>query len=165
MKATSRVNSSRKRNGKVIAVCVSDRRGVQKKRIGECEAKVNHGLVGDAHAGDWHRQISLLADESADVLRRKGIDVEAGGFGENLRTVGIELKTLPIGTYLKVGDEVLLRVTQIGKECHDRCAIYYQAGDCVMPREGIFTEVVRGGVIREGDTIEVVSDEGCDNND
>jgi len=116
----------------------------------------NHGFKDDAHAGDWHRQVSLLAIESIEKIRAKGLDVGPGDFAENITTRGIDLVNLPIGTRLKVGEEVLMEVTQIGKECHTRCAIYYQAGDCVMPREGIFTKVLKGGRVRKSDPIVVI---------
>ncbi|HHY29830.1 MAG TPA: MOSC domain-containing protein, partial [Syntrophaceticus sp.] len=113
---------------------------------------------GDAHAGDWHRQVSLLAMESIKKMQDKGLDVGPGDFAENLTTEGIELVSLPVGTKLRLGEEALSEVTQIGKKCHNRCAIYYQAGDCVMPREGIFIRVLQGGQVRAGDIIEVVGD-------
>jgi MOSC domain-containing protein YiiM len=120
----------------------------------------NHGLDGDAHAGDWHRQVSLLAMESIKKMQDKGLDVGLGDFAENLTTEGIELFSLPLGAKLRLGEEALGEVTQIGKECHNRCAIYYQAGDCVMPREGIFIRVLKGGPVKAGDLIEVVRGEG-----
>ncbi len=136
----------------VIAVCISDNKGERKKPVPAVELRENHGIVGDAHAGDWHRQVSLLASESIDKMRKLGLDVDAGDFAENITTSGIELVSLPVGTRLQVG-ETLLEVTQIGKECHTRCAIYYQAGDCVMPKEGIFARVLVGGVIKPGDEV------------
>ena len=139
----------------ILAVCISDVRGVQKRAVDEIEVLENHGVKDDAHAGDWHRQISLLANESAEVMRQKGVDVGPGAFGENIVTEGISVKDLPVGTYLKVGEEVLLEVTQIGKVCHDRCAIYYQAGECIMPTEGIFCKVLKPGTLRAGDRIEI----------
>jgi len=144
---------------KILAVCLSEKKGTQKTNVGEGKLVPGHGLEGDAHAGPWHRQVSLLAKESADVMREKGLDIDDGDFGENLVTEGIELKTLPIGTHLRIGHGVLVSVTQIGKECHTRCAIYYQAGDCIMPREGIFVEVLQGGIVKAGDEIEVVAAE------
>jgi len=136
----------------VLAVCISEKKGERKKPVDSVEMRENHGIVGDAHAGDWHRQVSLLAMESIEKMRALGLDVTSGDFAENLTTEGIELVTLPIGSRLQVG-ETLLEVTQIGKECHTRCAIYDQAGDCVMPKEGIFAAVVKGGVVRAGDRI------------
>jgi MOSC domain-containing protein YiiM len=136
----------------VVAVCISENKGERKKPVESVELRENHGIIGDAHAGEWHRQVSLLASESIDKMRKLGLDVTSGDFAENITTIGIELVSLPIGTRLQVG-ETLLEVTQIGKECHTRCAIYYQAGDCVMPKEGIFARVITGGTIRPGDEI------------
>ena len=139
----------------VKAVCISENKGERKKPAAAVELRENHGIVGDAHAGDWHRQISLLASESIDKMRALGLDVDSGDFAENITTTGIELVSLPIGTRLKVGP-TLLEVTQIGKECHNRCAIYDQAGDCVMPKEGIFARVITGGVVKPGDEIHTI---------
>ncbi len=139
----------------IVAVCTSAEKGQRKKNIGESFLIKNQGLEDDAHAGFAHRQVSLLAEESIAKMIAKGIDVGPGDFAENLTTTGIELVSLPIGTRLQAGPEAILRVTQIGKECHDRCAIYEQAGDCVMPREGIFTEVLLGGKIKVGDKLEL----------
>ncbi len=140
----------------VLAVCISENKGERKKPVEAVELRENHGIVGDAHAGDWHRQVSLLAQESIDKMRALGLDVNAGDFAENITTSDIDLVSLPIGTRLQIG-ETLLEVTQIGKECHTRCAIFYQAGDCVMPKEGIFVKVISGGMIRPGDEIEIVT--------
>lgn len=140
----------------VIAVCISENKGERKKPVASVELRVDHGIVGDAHAGDWHRQVSLLAQESIDKMRVLGLDVTTGDFAENITTSGIELVSLPIGSRLQIG-ETLLEVTQIGKECHTRCAIFYQAGDCVMPKEGIFAKVIRPGTIKPGDRIEAVA--------
>jgi len=139
----------------VIAVCISENKGERKKPVAQVELRENHGIVGDAHAGDWHRQVSLLAQESIDKMRAMGLDVTAGDFAENLTTSGIDLVSLPIGSRLQAG-ETLLEVTQIGKECHTRCAIFYQAGDCVMPKEGIFVKVITGGIIKPGDGISTI---------
>jgi len=141
----------------VSAVCISDIKGVIKKPVPEIFVKVGHGAEGDAHAGEWHRQVSLLGDESVDKLREKMPNLDAGVFAENILTKGICLYELPIGTKLRVG-QALLSVTQIGKECHNQgCAIKRQTGDCVMPREGIFAEVLEEGIIKSGDEIEVIS--------
>ncbi|MBM4065890.1 MAG: MOSC domain-containing protein [Planctomycetes bacterium] len=145
--------------GKLVAVCISEKKGTQKRDVGTCRLIEHFGLEGDAHAGEWHRQISLLARESADIMREKGLNIKDGDFGENIVTEGIELKSLPIGTVLKIGDGITIRVTQIGKLCHDRCAIYYKAGDCIMPREGIFAEILTGGIIKAGDEITIVGKE------
>jgi MOSC domain-containing protein YiiM len=136
----------------VVAVCISENKGERKKPVETVELRMNHGIVGDAHAGDWHRMVSLLAQESIDKMCALGLDVTAGDFAENITTSGIDLVSLPIGSRLKIG-ETLLEVTQIGKECHNRCAIYYQAGDCVMPKEGIFAKVLAPGTIKAGDEI------------
>ncbi|MHB1397921.1 MAG: MOSC domain-containing protein [Trichloromonadaceae bacterium] len=145
--------------GKVIAVCISEKKGERKKNVGSCQLLENFGLAGDGHGGDWHRQVSLLASESIAKMRAAGLDVGPGDFAENLTTEGIELFGLPIGTRLQLSGGALLEVTQIGKICHDRCAIYYQAGDCVMPKEGIFARVLLGGPVSEGDSITVVAAE------
>lgn len=142
-------------SGKVVAVCTSVNKGERKKNIGRSNLLVGLGLEGDAHAGFQHRQVSLLALESIEKMRAMGLDVHPGDFAENLTTEGLDLVTLPVGTRLKTG-ECLLEVSQIGKECHTRCAIYYQAGDCVMPKEGIFAIVLEGGMVSVGDTIEVI---------
>ena len=136
----------------VLAVCISENKGERKKPVASVELRENHGIVGDAHAGDWHRQVSLLAQESIDKMRALGLDVSAGDFAENITTSGIDLVSLPIGSRLQIG-ETLLEVTQIGKECHTRCAIFYQAGDCVMPKEGIFVKVLQGGTVGQGAAI------------
>ena len=139
----------------VVAVCISINKGERKTPVAQVKLQENHGIVGDAHAGEWHRQVSLLALESIEKMQRMGLDVDAGDFAENITTRGIDLPSLPIGTRLTVGD-VLIEVTQIGKECHTRCAIYHQAGDCVMPKEGIFARVLRGGMVKPGDRVEVL---------
>jgi len=141
--------------GKVRAVCISDRKGVIKKNVGNGVLRVDWGLEGDAHAGNWHRQVSLLAWESIETMRAKGLKVKEGSFAENITTEGLELPTLPIGTRLRLGT-ALVEVTQIGKVCHTPCAIYYAAGDCVMPREGIFVKVLEPGEVHTGDVIEVL---------
>jgi MOSC domain-containing protein YiiM len=139
----------------VVAVCISENKGERKTPVDSVDVRENHGIVGDAHAGEWHRQVSLLASESIDKMRKLGLDVDSGDFAENITTSGIELVSLPVGSRLQIG-EALLEVTQIGKECHTRCAIFYQAGDCVMPKEGIFAKVTSGGVIKPGDDIRVI---------
>ena len=138
----------------VIAVCISEKKGTVKHPVPHIDVRVHHGIVGDAHAGDWHRQISLLADESVDTMRALGLTLSPGAFAENILTRGIELKTLPIGTRLRVG-EALLEVTQIGKECHNDCEIKKTTGKCVMPTEGIFAVVLEEGRIQSGDTITI----------
>jgi MOSC domain-containing protein YiiM len=141
--------------GKIVAVNISKRKTVRKKNVGQGRVIKNYGLDGDAHAGNWHRQISLLAIESIRKMQKLGLKVDVGDFAENLTTQGLDLVTLPVGTKLEIGSEILLEVSQIGKECHTKCAIYYQAGDCVMPREGIFAKVIKGGRVRIGDLIRV----------
>ena len=139
--------------GQILAVSTSRRKGEKKSNLAECELLKDKGVEGDAHAGDWHRQVSLLAMESIAKIRDKGIDVAPGDIAENITTSGIGIWQLELGTRLAVGSEAELEITQIGKECHDRCAIYHQVGDCVMPREGIFARVIRGGKVKPGDTI------------
>ncbi len=147
--------SSAPLKGKVVAVSTSSRKGKKKTNLPRCELLENKGLDGDAHAGDWHRQVSLLATESIAKIREKGLEVAPGDFAENITTTGLKLWELPLGTQIALGKQALLEVTQIGKECHDRCAIYHQVGDCVMPREGIFARVLRGGTIKPGDEISI----------
>ncbi|MBO8169263.1 MAG: MOSC domain-containing protein [Thermoanaerobacteraceae bacterium] len=144
---------------KIVAVCISKNKGERKKNVGEAVLQEGHGIVGDAHAGDWHRQVSLLAIESINKMREQGLDVGPGDFAENITTEGIEVAKLPVGTRLRLGEEAVGEVTQIGKVCHDRCAIYYQAGDCVMPREGIFIKVLKGGRVKVGDRVEVLDND------
>ncbi len=143
---------------KVKAVCISEKKGEQKHPVEEALLKVDHGIVGDAHAGNWHRQVSLLAAESVEKVQ-KALDfqLKSGDFAENILTEGIELFTLPVGTKLQIG-EALGEVTQIGKECHQGCAIRELAGDCVMPREGIFIKVLREGTVKAGDAIKVLEE-------
>ncbi|MBU5613730.1 MOSC domain-containing protein [Geomonas azotofigens] len=140
--------------GKIIAVNISKNKGERKTPVPEVTLREEHGIVGDGHAGDWHRQVSLLAQESIAKMQALGLDVKEGDFAENITTEGVDLVSLPIGAKIELG-ETLLEVTQIGKECHTRCAIYYQAGDCVMPKEGIFARVLKGGVVRPGDKVVV----------
>ena len=140
----------------VTAVNISREKGVRKESVPYIDLKLRHGIVGDAHAGDWHRQISLLAEESIDTMRpRSPIALDPGVFAENINTVGIDLKHLPVGTHLRIG-ETEVEVTQIGKECHNDCAIKKTVGKCVMPTEGIFAIVVKEGTVRAGDEIEVL---------
>ena len=141
---------------RVLAISISERKGMRKKNIDKVMLVEGFGLAGDAHGGRWHRQVSFLAEESIETMRRKGLQVVAGNFAENITTVGIDLCALPVGSHLRVGCTELI-ISQLGKVCHNPCAIYHQAGDCVMPREGIFGVVVTGGEIRVGDEIEVLS--------
>jgi MOSC domain-containing protein YiiM len=141
--------------GSVVAISISERKGQKKRPVDTAVLVVEHGVSGDAHAGtSGHRQVSLLAVESADKMRAKGVPVGHGDFAENLTVEGIDLLSLRIGARLRVG-EALLEISQIGKECHDRCAIYQQVGDCVMPREGLFGRVIRGGRVAPGDKVEI----------
>jgi len=142
--------------GKILSVNISEKKGEKKHNVGSARALVNQGLEKDAHIGMEIRQISLLASESIEKIRQKGLNVNYGDFAENLTTEGIELFTLPVGTKIQVGSNVLLEVTQIGKTCLAPCAIYHAVGDCVMPREGIFVRVLSEGIISTGDPINVV---------
>lgn len=142
--------------GRVIAVCISEKKGTQKKRLEEgANFIADWGIEADAHAGKWHRQVSLLSYEEIEAFKTRGVSVEDGAFGENLIVEGVDLKGLPVGTKIRIGTEVLLELTQIGKECHNHCAIYKAMGDCIMPREGIFAKVVCGGFVRPDDEVTV----------
>lgn len=143
--------------GKVMAVCVSDKRGTQKQNVSSARFSPDWGLVGDAHGGGWHRQVSLLSYEKVQEFNALGAGVLAGAFGENLVVEGFDFKLLPVGTLLKCG-EVVLEITQIGKECHSHCQIYHKMGDCIMPREGVFARVLNGGVISVGDDMSISVD-------
>lgn len=141
---------------KVLAVCVSERKGIQKHPVDRAELRANHGIVGDAHAGPWHRQVSLLGIDSVEKLQEKiTLQLKPGDFAENILVEGMTVYTLPVGTELMIGT-ARCRVTQIGKTCHMDCAIRKAAGDCVMPREGIFVEVLEDGQVRPGDSIQVI---------
>jgi len=140
--------------GILKAVCISKEKGVAKNDVGMGELVARHGLRGDAHAGDWHRQISLLSLQKIEAFRAKGADVAFGAFGENLVVDGIDFASLSLGTKFRCGD-ALLEITQIGKECHNRCEIYLRMGDCIMPREGVFARVLRGGVVKTGDELQI----------
>ena len=142
--------------GEVLSVNISDKKGEKKHNVDRCLLVAQLGLQDDAHAGFQHRQVSLLAQASVQKIRDKGLDVQFGDFAENLSISGIELFTLPLGTNLKVGKDVLLEITQIGKLCHERCHIFHQVGDCVMPREGVFAAVITGGEVRVGDEVAVI---------
>jgi len=145
-------------SGKIVSLNISDKKGVRKKPVGEVLLKTEYGIQGDAHASsEWHRQVSLLALESIRKMQDKGLDVKPGDFAENITTEGIDLLSLPVGTHLAIGNGIEAEVSQIGKECHTRCAIFYQAGDCVMPKEGIFVRILKGGRVKVGDTIRIAS--------
>jgi MOSC domain-containing protein YiiM len=144
---------------RIIAVCRSDKKGTKKQDVKEGLFREEYGLVGDAHADCCtHRQVSLLSLDSIDKMRKLGLNVGPGDFAENLTTEGMDLVSLPIGTRVSVGKEVVLAVTQIGKECHTRCAIYRQVGKCAMPEEGVFARVIHGGSVKVGDTLEIKED-------
>ncbi len=138
----------------IISLNISRKKGVNKEPVESVRLKVDHGIEGDAHAGRWHRQVSLLAEESIDIMRARGLELTPGAFAENITTRGIDLAALPVGTRL-VSGEVELEVTQIGKKCHQGCAIFKQVGDCIMPREGIFARVITPGSLHRGDTLEI----------
>jgi MOSC domain-containing protein YiiM len=145
------------RVAQVVSVNISEKKGTVKKAVPEIRLRLRHGIEGDAHAGDWHRQISLLAEESADKMRALLPDLQPGAFAENINTRGVDLKRLPVGTRLRLG-ETVVEVTQIGKQCHSGCEIKKATGACVMPTEGIFAVVVREGRVRKGDPIEILGE-------
>ena len=140
---------------KIVSIAISKKKGTRKVRMEEASLIKNYGLEGDAHAGQWHRQVSFLASESIEKAKKNGLDVTFGDFAENIATEGINWKKLSVGTKMHLGDSALVEITQIGKECHKKCAIYYLAGDCIMPREGIFARVLKGGKIRRDDRVRV----------
>jgi MOSC domain-containing protein YiiM len=145
---------------KIVSIAISRKKGTRKQVVEEARLIQDFGIEGDAHAGPWHRQVSFLAAESIEKAREGGLNVTFGDFAENIATVGVKWLTLPVGTHLKLGESVEVEVTQIGKTCHKKCAIFYQAGDCIMPREGIFARVLKGGTIRVGDAISVMGPAG-----
>ncbi len=142
---------------KIVAVCRSEKKGEPKRNIGEGLLLENFGLEGDAHAGNWHRQLSMLALESIAKMQQKGLEVKPGDFAENLTTEGIELVSLPIGTRLQIGSNIQVEVNQIGKECHQGCKIMQITGECVMPKEGIFVRVLKGGLVKMGDSVKILA--------
>jgi MOSC domain-containing protein YiiM len=141
--------------GKVKVISISKKKGTRKTNVPSAELKENFGILGDAHAGTENRQVSLLAAESIEKMKAKGLDVEPGDFAENITTEGIDLSILKIGDKIKINADIILEISQIGKRCHRRCNIYYQAGDCVMPREGVFARVLKGGIVKAGDKVAV----------
>ncbi|MBC8443596.1 MAG: MOSC domain-containing protein [Deltaproteobacteria bacterium] len=143
---------------KIVSLSTSTKKGTQKKTVQEAVLIKEHGVEGDAHAGDWHRQISFLASESIQKVCDQGLDVTFGDFAENIATEGIDWTSVPIGTRMKLGEKARIEITQIGKECHNKCAIYYKAGDCIMPKEGVFARVLEGGAIRCGDAIQIIKE-------
>lgn len=142
--------------GTILAISISEKKGQKKHNIPQAELRVDHGMVGDAHAGNWHRQISLLGIKSIELMQAKGAPVKPGDFAENITVEGIVLYELPVGTRLRLGKEVAIEVTQIGKECHSGCEIQQQVGSCIMPTQGIFTKVIKSGCIQVGDLVEEV---------
>ncbi len=150
------VEQSTKSNvvGKVVAISISRKKGIPKSNISSAKLIENHGIDGDAHAGNWHRQVSFLAIESIDKMRERGLpNLRPGAFAENLTTEFLNLPNFSVGTRIKIGEQSELEITQIGKECHDKCAIYFKVGDCVMPREGVFAKVIKSGDIKLNDKI------------
>lgn len=146
-------------NASIVSINVSEKKGVRKKSINSASLKENYGIENDAHASEkWHRQVSLLALESIKKMQAKGLKVGPGDFAENFTTEGIDLVSLPIGTRFTVGENIEVEVSQIGKVCHNRCAIYHQAGDCVMPKEGIFVKVLKSGTAKKGDEIKIINE-------
>ncbi len=143
---------------KIVSIALSRKKGTRKTQVETAMVLKDHGLEGDAHAGDWHRQVSFLASESIDRANEKGLGVTFGDFAENISTTGIDWKNLDPGTCVKLGESVVVEVTQIGKECHNKCAIYYKAGDCIMPKEGVFGRVIKGGAISCGDPVAFVKE-------
>jgi FdhD protein len=137
----------------IVSIATSRKKGTKKTCVKEAELIAEHGIKGDAHAGKWHRQVCFLASESIEKARSRGLDVTFGDFAENIATTGIDWKNIPVGTRLRLGEKALVEITQIGKECKQKCAIFYQAGDCIMPREGVFAKVIEGGIILRGDKI------------
>ena len=148
---------------KIVSIATSKKKGTRKTTTDSVLVKKEFGIEGDAHSGLWHRQVSFLASESIKQARDNGLNVTFGDFAENFATEGIDWKKIPIGTRLKLGDTTLVEVTQIGKECHNRCAIYYQAGDCIMPKEGIFARVLEGGTVNKGDTVRILDNTETNN--
>ena len=143
---------------RITSIAISKKKGTRKIPVEQALLIQDHGLEGDAHAGPWHRQVSFLAAESIEITRKQGLDVTFGDFAENIATIGIDWQDVPVGTQVLLGDCALLEITQIGKECHNKCAIYYLAGDCIKPREGIFARVLKGGKIRCGDVVRILGD-------
>ena len=143
---------------KIVSIAMSKKKGTRKVQVDQASLIQDHGLEGDAHAGPWHRQVSFLASESIEKAKKKGLHVTYGDFAENVVTSGINWQKVPVGAMVFLGDSAIVKITQIGKECHNKCAIYYLAGDCIMPREGIFARVLKGGKIHCGDMIRIMHD-------
>ena len=147
---------------KIVSISTSRKKGTRKTQIKSTRLVPDHGLENDAHAGSWHRQVSFLASEQIGIAQKQGLDVTFGDFAENIATTGIDWKSVPVGTRIKIGASALIEITQIGKTCHSKCAIYHQAGDCIMPREGVFGRVLKGGHIACGDPVHLLPDKGHD---
>ncbi len=143
---------------KIVSIAISKKKGTTKKCVPDAELVENHGIKEDAHAGDWHRQLSFLASESIENASSEDFVLNYGDFAENVATTGIDWKIQPIGRQFKLGNDAIVEVTQIGKECHKKCAIYYRTGDCIMPKEGVFARILKGGTIKVGDSIERISE-------
>jgi MOSC domain-containing protein YiiM len=141
---------------KIVSLAVSKKKGTPKVQVEKATLLEDHGLEGDAHAGPWHRQVSFLAAESIEKARKKGLDVGFGDFAENIATLGIDWQDIAVGDRVHLGESALVEITQKGKECHNKCAIYYMAGDCIMPREGIFGRVIKGGEVRAGAPVKIL---------
>jgi MOSC domain-containing protein YiiM len=142
---------------KIVSLAISKKKGTRKTTVEKVKVIKDHGILGDAHAGPWERQVSFLAAEQIQEARARGLQVDFGDFAENVATEGVNWKALPLGTRVRLGQEVVVEITKIGKECHKKCAIYYQAGDCIMPREGVFAKVIDGGTLHCGDAVEIVA--------
>jgi MOSC domain-containing protein YiiM len=143
---------------KIVSLAVSKKKGTRKFQVDQASLVQDHGLEEDAHAGQWHRQVSFLASESIEKAKKKGLDVTFGDFAENIATSGVDWQRVHVGTRMKLGHSAIVEITQIGKECHNKCAIFYLAGDCIMPREGVFGMVLKGGKIRCGDMVRIIRD-------
>ena len=144
--------------GRIKAISVSEKKGMRKKNVPEAQLEADHGIIGDAHAGNWHRQISLLGYESISEVLAQGVIVSPGDFAENITTEGIDLKKIIVGNKILLGKDAKIEITQIGKKCHSECEIFKQLGDCIMPRDGLFAKVIKSGSIKTGDEIEVIND-------
>lgn len=149
-------------NIKIESLAVSRKKGTRKTTVNRVELIADFGIKDDAHAGQWHRQVSLLASEEIEAARQNGLSVSFGDFAENIATSGVDWKTVPIGARVSLGNTAVVEITQLGKTCHNKCAIYYQAGDCIMPREGIFAQVIEGGIVSCGDSVFLEKNEGRD---
>lgn len=141
---------------KITSLAISRKKGTVKTTVNSARLIPDHGFENDAHAGDWHRQVSFLSQENIDASRQRGLDVSFGDFAENIATLGVDWKTLPVGTRVRLGETAIVEITQIGKTCHKKCAIYYKAGDCIMPREGVFAKVIEGGILNREDLIQLI---------